>query len=1121
MSSSEALVGDYLRKIEQLHRAGNATEHTFRPALQDLLEGIGGAQITATNEPKRVKCGAPDYVLTRDTGNGVFTIGYVEAKDIVGVSLDKVEHGDQMARYKRALDNLVLTDYLEFRWFIKGEKQPMTARLATVQPNRSLLIDKNGIGSVESLLKSFLGRPVESIKSPSELAKRMARLTHIIRDTVEEAFDKREASETLKGLFEAFKSVLLPELPVPQFADMFAQTLAYGLFAARYNHRGRTPFDRRDAAKEIPKTNPFLRKLFTMIAGPDFDDEPFIGFVNELTQVLGVTDMDAVLADFGKRTRQEDPIVHFYETFLAQYDPKLRELRGVYYTPEPVVSYIVRSVDSLLRTQFDCEEGLADTATVLRSFTDEQGEKRTERVPRVLLLDPACGTGTFSYSIIDHIRQTFRQSNNAGMWSGYVREHLLPRLFGFELLMAPYAVAHLKLGMQLAALDLPVAERADWAYDFASDERLGVYLTNTLEQTLGTGPARLLLGGFISDEANEAAKVKQDYPVMVIVGNPPYSGHSANKGKWISELLHGMDDRTGKKIGNYFEVDGKPLGERNPKYLNDDYVKFIRFSQWRIEQTGYGILAFITNHGYLDNPTFRGMRQSLMQSFDDIYVLDLHGNSRKKEHSPDGTKDENVFDIQQGVSIGIFVKKQRKPSVSKLATVHHAHLWGMRQVFEKVGQEHHLTDGKYHWLNTNDIKTTEWVKLEPQAPFYLFRPQDIFATLEYEEGWRVIDIFPVNSTGVKTHHDDFVMDFDEVTLRNRIESFRNQNISDEDISQRYGLKSTHDWNISTRRKSLSSYAEWEKHFTKCLYRPFDVRAYYHHEDVVERSRNEVMRHVLWDKNIALVFMRQVALDEGYNHFGVTKYPVDNRAFLSNKGTMSLSPLYLYPDPKQKTLLDTDEPSTAPGGRRPNLSPAFIAALSEKLGMRFVDDGSGDLVQTFGPEDIFNYMYAVFHAPTYRARYAEFLKIDFPRLPLTSDADLLRALCGLGQRLVALHLMEVFSKSVVLGFPVKGNNVVERVEYQEPSNANGQTDGEQGRVYINKTQYFSNVPPDVWAFHVGGYQVCHKWLKDRKGRVLTYADIQHYQRVVGALAETITLMEQVDMVIEEHGGWPLG
>jgi len=1106
---SEALVREYLRKVEQLHRAGNATEHTFRPALQDLLEGIGGSQITATNEPKRVKCGAPDYVLTRNTGNGVFTVGYVEAKDIVGVSLDKVEQSDQMARYKRALDNLVLTDYLEFRWFIKGEKQPMTTRLATVQPNRSLLIDKHGIEGVESLLKSFLGRPVEQIKSPSELAKRMARLTHIIRDTVEEAFDKREASETLKGLFEAFKSVLLPELPVPQFADMFAQTLAYGLFAARYNHRDRTPFDRRDAAKEIPKTNPFLRKLFTMIAGPDFDDEPFIGFVNELTQVLGVTDMDAVLADFGKRTRQEDPIVHFYETFLAQYDPKLRELRGVYYTPEPVVSYIVRSVDSLLREQFDCAEGLADTATVLRSFTDEQGEKRTERVPRVLLLDPACGTGTFSYSIIDHIRQTFRQSNNAGMWSGYVREHLLPRLFGFELLMAPYAVAHLKLGMQLAALDLPVAERADWAYDFASDERLGVYLTNTLEQTLGTGPARLLLGGFISDEANEAAKVKQDYPVMVIVGNPPYSYESANTGKWISNLIR-----------DYYQVDGKPLGERNPKGLQDDYVKFIRFSQWRIDQTGYGILGIICNHGYLDNPTFKGMRQSLMKSFDEMYVLDLHGNSKKRQQTPDGSKDENVFDIQQGVAIGIFIKRQRKVSVTGTATVYHSHLWGPREVYGKGAERQKLIDGKYSWLAENDIASTEWKTLEPHVPFYLFIPQNADLHVEYESLLKISELFSSSSVGIATSRDDLTVGYSANDLIERVKRFAS--IGSEEAKVEFNLEDTSDWKTVLAQADINQQPISDEYIRKVLYRPFDFRYTYYTgrtRGFISRPRYDLLRHML-SPNIAAFIGRQgQAVGDEWDLIFCGNLMEDYNLY--RRGNNACFPLYLYPDLKQKTLLDTDGPSTAPGGRRPNLSPAFIAALSEKLNMRFVVDGKGDLVHEFGPEDVFDYMYAVFHAPTYRARYAEFLKNDFPRLPLTSDADLFRVLCGLGQRLVALHLMEAFSKSVVPGFPIKGNGMVEKVEYQEPSNANGQTDGEHGRVYINKTQYFSGVPADVWAFHVGGYQVCHKWLKDRKGRVLTYADIQHYQRIVGTLAETITLMEQVDTVIEEHSGWPLG
>ncbi len=1106
MTDNATILHDYLKEIERYYKLGIAKEHSYRSTLQTMLPKLVPG-ITAVNEPKRVACGAPDYAVLRSTGGTSLTIGYIEAKDI-GVPLDKIEKDEQLKRYLHALDSLILTDYLEFRWYVKGDKQ-MAARLATPHGGKSLTPDKTGIVATGDLLCSFLQHSAEPIRKPEELAKRMARLTHMIRDITIKAFEKREASDTLKGLYEAFKTVLLPDLPTAEFADMFAQTLAYGLFAARYNHHGKQPFNRGDAAREIPRTNPFLRKLFSTIAGADFDEEPFIGFVNELTQVLGVTDMDAVLADFGKRTRREDPIVHFYETFLTQYDPKLRELRGVYYTPEPVVSYIVRSVDYLLREHFDCPDGLADTSTVTYSYIDEQGERRTEHSPRVLLLDPACGTGTFSYTIIDHIRETYRKTGNAGMWSGYVREHLLPRLFGFELLMAPYAVAHLKLGMQLAALDLPKEERSNWAYDFESDERLGVYLTNTLEQAFSR--SKLLLGGFISDEANEAARVKQDYPVMVVLGNPPYSGHSANKGEWVTDLLHGDDGRSGKKVGNYFEVDGKSLGERNPKWLNDDYVKFIRFAQWRIEQTGYGILAFITNHGYLDNPTFRGMRQSLMQSFDDIYVLDLHGNSKKKERSPDGSKDENVFDIQQGVAIGIFVKRKEIVADSHMANVRHAHLWGPREEYEKTFQGQRLVGGKYYWLAENDVTTTEWTKLEPNPPFYLFIPQDGFLRMEYERGWKVTEIMPVNVLGFQTHRDHFAIDFDANALHKRISEMHETYLSDQEYAQKYGLSSGSGWYLAESRRKIRGDTQWQKYFTRCLYRPFDWRFCYYSDIVVDRPRPELQQHML-KPNISLNVTRQTKADE-WRHALIANTPTP-AIYTEIKDGSNAFPLYLYPDPNKKGLFDIDEFSNAPGGRRPNLASGFITDISNKLNMQFIQDGKGDLQQTLGPEDIFDYMYAVFHSPTYRERYADFLKIDFPRLPLTSNADLFRELCKLGERLVGLHLMEKFGKAMPK-YPAKGNDMVEKVEYLEPRDQ-----PEQGRVYINKMQYFEGVPPEVWNFHVGGYQVCHKWLKDRKGRVLSFEDIQHYQRVVAALAETIELMGQIDVAIEEHGGWPI-
>ena len=1103
---SDAHLRDYLKQVETYFKAGIATEHTYRPALQQLLAASTGG-ISVTNEPKRVKCGAPDYVISRMMSSNALTIGYVEAKDI-GVSLDKVEHGEQMGRYLRALDNLVLTDYLEFRWYVKGEKQ-MTARLAIPLTGKSLVLDKAGAEQTADLLHSFLHRSPEPIRNPADLAKRMARLAHMIRDITITAFEQREASDMLTGLYEAFKAVLLPDLPPAQFADMFAQTLAYGLFAARYNHKGSTLFNRRDAATEIPRTNPFLRKLFTTIAGADFEDEPFIGFVNELTQVLGVTDIEAVLADFGKRTRQEDPIVHFYETFLAQYDPKLRELRGVYYTPEPVVSYIVRSVDYLLREQFDCPDGLADTATITRTFTGANGKPQSERSPRVLILDPACGTGTFTYAIVDLIRETFRQMGNAGMWSSYVREHLLPRLFGFELLIAPYAVAHLKLGMQLAALDLPKEQRAVWAYDFASDERLGIFLTNSLEQ--GLVRSRLLLGGFISDEANEAAKVKQECPVMVVIGNPPYSGHSANKGEWITDLLHGDDGRASNNVGNYFEVDGKPLGERNPKWLNDDYVKFLRFAQWRIEQTGYGILAFITNHGYLDNPTFRGMRQSLMQSFDDIYVLDLHGNSKKRERSPDGSKDENVFDIQQGVAIGIFVKRQRQSDVAHMATVHHAHLWGPREVYEKIGNEQQLVGGKYYWLARHDITETMWEILDPTLPFYLFKPQDKDLQSEYKLGWLVTDLMPVNGWGIATRKDYLLVDFLREVLIKRFKDIRS--LDSYEAITKYGIKESPYWNLGEAKKQLAF--DTENHVRSVLFRPFDTRSIYYEKCMIERGdhRFELMSHMFQD-NLSLITVRRSEVAGVPKHFYCSNQISVLHSTSAKEGNF-VFPLYLYPDPKKDSLFDANEPSTAPDGRRPNLSPAFIADISSKLAMQFVADGKGNLQQTFGPEDVFHYMYAVFHSPTYRTRYAEFLKIDFPRLPLTTNVDLFRSLCKLGERLVGLHLMEQFGK-LTLPYPVNGDNVVEKIEYLESRDQQG-----HGCVYINKTQYFEGVPPDVWNFHIGGYQVCHKWLKDRKGRTLTFDELKHYQHIVAALAETIKLMEQVDEAIEEHSGWPFG
>ncbi len=570
-----------------------------------------------------------------------------------------------MQRYLRLLPNLILTDRVEFRWYVDGEVRA-AARLATVDRRRRVAEIHGGRESVAELLQGFLAQTPQPIGDPVELARRMAALSHMIRDIIVRAFESGRASTLLGDLRAAFAQTLIPDLDRPEkvgeFADMYAQSIAYGLFAARCNHRGHAPFQRVGAALEIPRTNPFLRQLFDTITGTALDGEPYAGFVDDLAALLARADMTAIFEHFGRRRGREDPIVHFYETFLAAYDPALREVRGVYDTPEPVVSYIVRSVDHILRTRFDSPDGLADASRA--AYRRDTGRRDAHGAPvledaeshRVLILDPACGTGTFLYAAVVLIREGFRRANNAGMWSGYVRDHLLPRLFGFELLMAPYAVAHFKLAMQLAGQDMPSdALRRAWAYDFAADERLGVYLTNTLKEAERRaetlfGPLRI-----ITEEANAAAAVKRSLPILVVVGNPPYSGHSANR-SWTVTDGRRVATFIGRLIQDYRRVDGQPLGERNPRWLQDDYVKFIRWAVWRIARTGAGILGFVTNHSYLDNPTFRGMRRHLMQSFDEIYVLDLHGNARKRERAPDGGPDENVFDIQQGVAISLMVK---------------------------------------------------------------------------------------------------------------------------------------------------------------------------------------------------------------------------------------------------------------------------------------------------------------------------------------------------------------------------------------------------------------------------------------------------------------------------------
>jgi predicted helicase len=863
---------------------------------------------------------------------------------------------------------------------------------------------------------------------------------------------------------------------------------------------------------QLPVTNPFLKEMMEtfllvggrkgragQVPGIDFDE---LG-VSEVVELLDDANMEAVIRDFGDRNPQEDPVIHFYELFLKEYDAKKRIQRGAFYTPKPVVSYIIRSVHELLQAEFGLEDGLASTVTwgeMARKHSDIKIPSGTSPdSPFIMILDIATGTGTFLVEAIDVILKTMtakwqkqgkREQEITKLWNEYVPKHLLPRLYGYELMMAPYAIAHMKIGLKLF----------ETGYQFKSDERVRVYLTNTLEPASDAQQKLVGILPALAHEAEAVNEIKRTVRFTAVVGNPPYSGHSVNNGDWINHLL-----RTQLKDGadSYFRVDGQDIGERNPKWLNDDYVKFVRYGQNRIAESESGILAFITNHGYLDNPTFRGMRQSLMASFPKMFLLNLHGNAKKKEAAPDGSKDENVFDIQQGVSIGIFTIGIRK---SLESSVYHADLWGNRQT-------------KYKRMYEYPLSPQICNRLYPDKPYYLFSPQNIDLRSEYLQGFMLSDIFPVNGVGMTTARDHMVIDFEEELLMSRAKMFRDSTLSNLDLCKVLNIPEKKGWNINKARKNIQQENDLKIYIKPVLYRPFDERLIFYHDSLVWRTVKQIMIHMLTGNNVSLSFHRREELDIPYSHFFVTRR-ITEHGLLSSKTTNSQAPLYLYPDTsKQKSFVAAHVWPIDKHGRVPNLSPDFVKAIEETIRLRF-DPSSDGGNSIFTPEDIFHYIYAILYSQTYRSRYVEFLKIDFPRIPITTDQDLFRRLCLLGAELVDLHLLESPKiNNFITTFHENGDCQITKVG--DKGKTISHVSNGKGRLYINATAYFDGIPVNVWDFHIGGYRVCHKWLDERRkaGRSLYNDDISHYQKIVVALAETIRLMKEIDEVIEEHGGWP--
>lgn len=1058
------MIAKYITSINSRYKLGNATEHTFRGDLQQLIESLV-PEIKATNEPKRQSCGAPDYILTKRN----IPVGFIEAKDIGDTDLDGVKktgHKEQFDRYKASLNNLIFTDYIDFHLYRDGQ---FVTKIAIGElTDKGIKPLPENFETFEKFIKDFCTHIGQTIKSSKKLAEMMAGKARLLSDVIEKALTSDEThneDSTLKDQMNAFKQILIHDITPKGFADVYAQTIAYGMFAARYHDPTLPTFSRQEAYELIPKSNPFLKKLFGYIAGLDVDDR-IKWIVDDLVNIFLACNVEEMLKNYGKSTKMEDPIIHFYEDFLREYDSSLRKTRGVWYTPAPVVNFIVRAVDDILKTEFDLPQGLADTSKTKIKTTVQGNNKPVEQeVHRVQILDPATGTGTFLAEVIKQIHKRFE--GQQGIWSNYVETHLLPRLNGFEILMASYAMAHLKLDLLLT----------ETGYKPTTNQRFRVYLTNSLEESHpDTGT---LWASWLSAEATEANRIKRDTPVMVIIGNPPYSGESANKGDWIMNLMEDYKKEPGGK---------EKLKEQNSKFINDDYVKFIRYGQHFIEKNGTGVLAFINPHGFLDNPTFRGMRWNLLKTYDKIYTIDLHGNAKKKETAPDGSIDVNVFDIEQGVSINFFIKNGKKKS-SELGQIFHYDLYGKR--------EH-----KYDCLFENSLKSLKFKQFEPFANSYIFKEIDETAHKNYDKGINPTELFKINVIGFQTHRDDFAIDFEKQNIRNRALDLRNQSISNAEIYNRYSLKDNRDWKLEKARKEIQTDQNWESKIINCSYRPFDDRPCYFSYVSMDYPRKELIQNFLNKENLLIGIGRQglAVGDIEWCLTTVSKNPVDANMF--RRGGVNLFPLYLYPETSaQQTINHENE-------RTPNLNLEIVKKIEESLGdITYNPEAKAQLENylegyphQFGPMDLLDYIYAVLHSPKYRTKYKEFLKIDFPRIPYPKDPWSFWQLVSRGGKLRELHLMESpILNELITTFPNGGTNVVEKISYE----------GE--KVWINSEQYFDKVPQVAWDFYIGGYQPAQKWLKDRKGRALSFDDIMHYQKIIVALHQTHIQMDYIDII----------
>jgi len=1057
-----------------------ATERSYYPLLCGFFEEYAKSGTLKFRDPRATpeetstqyehKVGFPDITIR----NGNDLIGWIEVKT-PQENLNAEKFQEQFSKYKESLENIIFTNLREWQLWQWEEGEPKKTAETFFD-----LTEINNASSEELelfLTKFFEGRAYQT-RTPKQLALALAKKTRLLSKQVEEALEKSEANSDLRKLKETFEKTLIQDISEHQFANMVAETMAYSLFLAALEHSRRdgAELTLTNAIDYLPTNVPILADLYSLIKKVSSTIPTIYEATRLLVDQLNASEIERIHQKLVEHKPGEDPVIQFYEPFLKEYDPKEREARGVYYTPKPVVDYIVKSVDWLLRNRFNKAKGLADES--------------------VHLLDPATGTGTFLMSAIQEIYANIKKENSSlgdemvkREFNRVVLSHILKHFYGFELLIAPYAIAHLKLTLEVERLGFDFANTKD--DNDKDNDRFKVYLANTLDDP-NKPPQKLFGFDSIPQESEKAREVKKNAPILAIVGNPPYSNFGRmNRGEWILDLLKDYK---------------KDLKERKIN-LDDDFIKFIRFAQWKLEQTGQGIFAMITSNTFIDGITHRQMRRSLMDTFDEIYIYNLHGNSRKGEIAPTGGKDENVFDIQQGVSINIFVKHPEKQNET---IVKYCDLWGLRE-------------NKFATLLDENFGETKWQVLSPKEPNWFFVARDTDVEQEYNQFLGVSDIFPIKNSGIETQKDNVAIQFSNEELEAIVKDIIN--LSEETFKQKYQISDSRDWKFNLAREDVKTH---QKATTKIQYRPFDYRYTLFtgkSKGFIAYPRAEIMNQML-KENLSLLTCRQLAID-GFHHIFISKN-ISERCLVSikTKEVGYVFPLYLYPDKGESLFVGAV--GNIPAARQPNISLTIGREIAQKIGRVYYpvaeyQTKDGDTRLT--PEEIFYYAYAIFHSPTYRSRYAGQLKIDFPRLPLTSNKELFAQLVALGNELVNLHLLgeNPFDKSKTIldeqekwGIKIGGEKPANLPDWQVADVSYNEKDK---RVYVNKGQFFEGVEKEVWEFMIGSYQVCEKWLKDRKKaeRALSTDDLKHYMKIIVSLRETIRVMKEIDQAIPS---WPL-